>query len=910
MSSSQFMDKQILGLSVPQPSSVSGGAELFDLMNPQEEINGGGAAAGGGGVKKDDILPNYDFQPIRRSGSSGPTSSADGPRSSRGSIDSKIASSNLKNAGILDPHEFTKVSHEEDRGAFSAATVAEIDRTVKKYADNLLHALEGVSSRLSQMESRTRHLESSVDDLKVVIGNHNGSTDGKLRQFENVLREVQTGVQVLRDKQDIMETQLQLAKLQASKVDPQPSENANSGQSDSRQQQMPPQQQTIQPQHQNPTLPPQPTMLPALPAPNVPPPPPPLQNPPTSQFSAHLPQQQIPSVPSLPREQYFTPSVQSADIAQQQYQAPVQPHQPLPPQLYQPPPQLPPQYSQPPQPATVNPSSQLQPPLPQQPEENVPYMPPPQTYPPSIRQPAPFVPPPGGPPPQQFYGPNPGMYEPPASRPSSGQPPYPAGYGPPAGGNFSDPYAYSGSPSHRSGSAPKPSPFASSGSSSGGSSNYTRLPTAQLLPQALPTGSTSGGSSGNRLPIDDVVDKVATMGFSRDQVRATVRRLTENGQSVDLNVVLDKLMNDGEVQPPKACGDPTMFESFWKRMGEKATVVIPGWQTMSYFSDPTELCWFLEADFAREVRRIHRLVGNAAAEDHHIVVGTGSTQLFQAALYALSPPDSREPTTVVSAAPYYSSYPLVTDYLRSGLFRWGGDAHGFEGEAYIELVCSPNNPDGLIREAVLKSEAGKTIHDLAYYWPQYTPIIGQADHEIMLFTVSKSTGHAGTRLGWALVKDRDVARKMIKFIELNTIGVSKDSQLRAAKILKVVSDGYELTNLPQGMDRLFDFGRRLMAARWGRLNEAVNASGIFSLPHFPPEMTCNFSKEKAGIYPAFAWMKCEEEEIKDCESFLRSLKILTRSGKHFGAGTNYVRVSMLDRDETFDLFIKRISSLG
>lgn len=54
------------------------------------------------------------------------------------------------------------------------------------------------------------------------------------------------------------------------------------------------------------------------------------------------------------------------------------------------------------------------------------------------------------------------------------------------------------------------------------------------------------------MPVDDIVDKVSTMGFSRDQVRAAVRKLTENGQSVDLNVVLDKLMNDGEmIQPQK-----------------------------------------------------------------------------------------------------------------------------------------------------------------------------------------------------------------------------------------------------------------------------------------------------------------------------------------------------------------------
>ena len=83
-----------------------------------------------------------------------------------------------------------KVSHEEDRSNLATVTIADIDRTMKKYSDNLLYALEGVSSRLSQMESRTHQLETSVDDLKVTIGNYNGSTDGKLRHVENMLREV------------------------------------------------------------------------------------------------------------------------------------------------------------------------------------------------------------------------------------------------------------------------------------------------------------------------------------------------------------------------------------------------------------------------------------------------------------------------------------------------------------------------------------------------------------------------------------------------------------------------------------------------------------------------------------------------------------------------------------------------
>lgn len=92
--------------------------------------------------------------------------------------------------------------------------------------------------------------------------------------------------------------------------------------------------------------------------------------------------------------------------------------------------------------------------------------------------------------------------------------------------------------------------------SPGNSSNYPQLPTAKILPPAIPTasginGGSSSAGSGNKVPIDDVVDKVTNMGFPRDHVRATVRKLTENGQSVDLNVVLDKLMNDGDIQPPK-----------------------------------------------------------------------------------------------------------------------------------------------------------------------------------------------------------------------------------------------------------------------------------------------------------------------------------------------------------------------
>ncbi|KAK9054541.1 hypothetical protein SSX86_025619 [Deinandra increscens subsp. villosa] len=373
-------------------------------------------------------------------------------------------------------------------------------------------------------------------------------------------------------------------------------------------------------------------------------------------------------------------------------------------------------------------------------------------------------------------------------------------------------------------------------------------------------------------------------------------------------------------------GDPTMYEHFWKQKGQETTVVTSSWQHISYFSDIKNVCWFLEPGLMSAITRLHKVVGNAVTEGRHIVVGTGSSQLYQAALFALSPHNASRPMNVVSAAPFYSSYPLMTDYLRSGLHKWAGDANEFsKQEPYIELVTSPNNPDGFTRQNVVKGNKGILVHDLAYYWPQYTPILLPADYDIMLFTVSKSTGHAGTRIGidsskrkylhlgfilkchsWALVKDREIAKKMTTFIEINTIGVSKDSQIRAAKILQAISDSCDHAN-QKDAETFFDYSYKLMAQRWKEIREAVKKTKLFSLPNFPQE-TCTFSGRTFGQLPAFAWLRCEGE-VDDCESFLRRNKILTRGGKHFGGSTKYVRISMLSRENEFKLLIQRLPAI-
>lgn len=396
-------------------------------------------------------------------------------------------------------------------------------------------------------------------------------------------------------------------------------------------------------------------------------------------------------------------------------------------------------------------------------------------------------------------------------------------------------------------------------------------------------------------------------------------------------------------------GDPTMFESYWLALGSQATTSIPAWQGMSYFAHKHNAFLFVDPYLEQAIRELHSLVGNAVTKNRHIVVGVGSTQLFQAAIYALvslqqpqaaAANSSTTPTDIVSAVPYYSAYPEVVSFQQSGKYRWAGDASKFQQgnadqkAAYIEIVISPNNPEGSIRQAVLQDDAssyGSTIHDLAYYWPQYTPITATADYPVMLFTFSKITGHAGTRLGWAIVEDVRVATKMSEFIKVNTVGVSQDSQLRATTLIHTIINGHKQAKMKQkhvkdndGEEEeeeedlvdcntqqkqwrpFFHYGQTILEERWRQLLLVLEGHSLFNIPTYD-QAFCSFLHKSFQPNPAFLWLECTDGQ--DCHQLLLKHRIVTRDGPSFGASSAFVRLSLLDRDSLFDLLLQRLASL-
>ncbi|KAF8727967.1 hypothetical protein HU200_018539 [Digitaria exilis] len=352
--------------------------------------------------------------------------------------------------------------------------------------------------------------------------------------------------------------------------------------------------------------------------------------------------------------------------------------------------------------------------------------------------------------------------------------------------------------------------------------------------------------------------------------------------------------------------DQMFMEPYWMRHAAESAVVVSGWHRLSYFATDGE---YQSVELERHIRRLHRAVGNAVADDKHIVFGTGSMKLINALVHALSPDDGTisSPGMVVATAPYYAPYRTQTMMFDGREYKWEGtteawaanasSSHPSNSSTFIEFVTSPNNPDFLLRKPVL---GGRVIADHAYYWPHFTPIPSPADEDVMLFSASKLSGHAGSRFGWALVRDEKVALRAKEYIEESSLGESRDTQLRMLSIIKVI-----LANL-HGKEDMFAFAHEEMSTRWTRFNTVVSGSRRISVQKISPQF-CTYLNRTREPTPAFAWVKCERKQDQDCYDALLKANIISWSGVDGEASARYTRVSLVKARDDFDVLLERLT---
>ncbi|GLT74617.1 hypothetical protein SLA2020_464050 [Shorea laevis] len=347
-------------------------------------------------------------------------------------------------------------------------------------------------------------------------------------------------------------------------------------------------------------------------------------------------------------------------------------------------------------------------------------------------------------------------------------------------------------------------------------------------------------------------------------------------------------------------GDPMFLEPFWMQHASGSTIVLAPWHRMSYdFGDGSLISKELET----RIHKLHEITKNAITDGKYIVFGAGSTQLLNAAVHALSVDNDPAASRVVASTPYYPVYREQTEFFDTDNYDFNGDTYTHKNDIgnFIEFVTSPNNPDGQLRKGILEGSNVKRIHDFAYYWPHYTATPFPADEDLMLFTLSKLTGHGGSRFGWAIVKDKAVYEDMLKYMSLSTYGVPKETQLRALKLLDVV--------IATAGREMFDFGYSTMKERWGKFSKVLSMSKRFSYQQFDPLHFCNYFQELRGPTPPFVWLKCEREEDVDCNVVLKLVNMTGCDGPQFGAARRRVRLTLVNTQDDFELLIQRMEML-
>lgn len=454
------------------------------------------------------------------------------------------------------PSLFPAYSHPDD--SLNEDVVSTIEITMKKHTDGVVRFLEGISSRLSQLELYCYNLDKSIGEMRSDLVRDHGEADTKLKSLEKHLQEVHRSVQILRDKQELAETQKELAKLQLVQKD-----SSSSSHSQSNEERASPaaseakrgENTTADMQNQQLALA-LPHQVPPQQQPVAPPPQPPPQNV-THQQSYYMPATQLPNPPApatiqQPQSQYMStdpqyrppqlPEPSRVTPQPQQSQTNPVPHgHHFPPQYQQQWPQQVQQTQQPTVQTQIRPSPTVYPSYPPSQPTNPP---PPEMLPNSTPMQVQYT---GVPQPVSTradvmpYG-----YGAPG-RPVAQQPPPPqpqpikGSYGAQAG----DGYAAAG---------PRPTlPPGSAYMMYDSESGRTPHPPPQShFPQGgYPTQPTAGSNLLARNPsqpqfvrnhtYSELIENLVSMGYRGDHAASVIQRMEESGQPVDFNAVLDRL---------------------------------------------------------------------------------------------------------------------------------------------------------------------------------------------------------------------------------------------------------------------------------------------------------------------------------------------------------------------------------
>jgi L-tryptophan--pyruvate aminotransferase len=348
-------------------------------------------------------------------------------------------------------------------------------------------------------------------------------------------------------------------------------------------------------------------------------------------------------------------------------------------------------------------------------------------------------------------------------------------------------------------------------------------------------------------------------------------------------------------------GQPAVFEEYWEEETELCASTKADFQTTYQGRVVGEGVY---APLEAEIRRLHNNVGNAETEGYEVVLGAGGTGVMNAVLYAIAAAQQNGTTSNIFAqVPFYGNYVQQTAntmaYSSSGeraVLNFDSEADPSDSSTY-EIVTYPNNPDGIKRKALV-ADRERVIYDAIYYWPQFAEIDVKLEHEIMIFSASKHTGHAGSRLGWALVKNPAIAELMRTFVQ-RELGISMDAQIRMTYTLNYLN--HQFDSPPSTGQTFYEFGKSTMTSRFDAISKLFTDEATGELTSRRGISFVNNSTRGA-----YAWLQHDDPTI-DLRALLQGEALIAGSGgANFGATPDFARLQIMARSVEIEDMMNRL----
>eukprot|EP01084_Bolivina_argentea_P035000 64891_1 len=286
------------------------------------------------------------------------------------------------------------------------------------------------------------------------------------------------------------------------------------------------------------------------------------------------------------------------------------------------------------------------------------------------------------------------------------------------------------------------------------------------------------------------------------------------------------------------------------------------------------------------IRRMHSQYHNVNMTDSVLIFGAGATQLNVATYAAYSEFLQRQITAFVQV-PYYASYPRFCAAVGESRCVFNSSEQLNDEGNIVEYITIPNNPDGFHRERVYKN-CTNFAHDLVYYWPMYyesSDDLIPLDAPVSFFSITKLTGHAGTRFGWAFVKNISLAMEITGWIYRTQGSIQVDSVNRAYELLSYFEENG---------DEFFDFIRDRMKDRFDILLDIIEGQNNYIL------------KSRIGAY--FAWIECVGKNEIEIINVFASYNLSPNLGSAYGQ-PGFIRLGMTQFEGNFQRMMDRFRLL-